>query len=249
MYTARTPAMNRWLGLLICFAVVCSTSLLPGSTRPVSADRPAAAAQSATARSNPATPNLTSHAKAGSLGARQSAARSQHGSVDFGIWSFTISTCDPIPPVGRITSPSSEDYVNTCPLTIPAEARDDQSGVDRVEFHGWYDGRRHLVCNDRRGSTIRRSYPPFTSGTKPGTRPSSRPAGRGCFNFGAGTYTFVIRTDDGMRLWVDGSLVIDAWWDQAPTEHRAIHSLSAGEHEVKVEYYENGGQAVAQVGW
>ena len=128
MYTARTPTMNRWLGLLICFAVVCSTILLLGSARPVSVCRPAAAAQSVTARSSPATPNLTSHAKVGSLGARQSAAPNQHGSVDFETWSSTISTCDPIAPVGRITSPSSEDYVNTCPLTIPAEAQIDRTG-------------------------------------------------------------------------------------------------------------------------
>ena len=76
---------------------------------------------------------------------------------------------------------------------------------------------------------------------------SARWTGR--FSFSAGTYTFVARTDDGMRLWADGNLLIDAWWDQAPTEHRATRSLSAGEHEVKVEYYENGGLAVAQIAW
>jgi len=48
---------------------------------------------------------------------------------------------------------------------------------------------------------------------------------------------------------VDGNLLIDAWRDQAPTEYRANRSLSSGEHEVKVEYYENSGGAVAQVRW
>jgi hypothetical protein len=67
--------------------------------------------------------------------------------------------------------------------------------------------------------------------------------------FSADTYTFVARADDGTHLWVDGGRIIDAWRDQPPTEYRATRSLTAGEHEVKVEYYENGGGAVAQVGW
>jgi hypothetical protein len=71
----------------------------------------------------------------------------------------------------------------------------------------------------------------------------------GRFNFGGGNYTFIARADDGIRVWVDGNLIIDAWRDQAPTEYRANRSLSAGEHEVKVEFYENGGGAVAQVRW
>ncbi|MCS6910677.1 MAG: PA14 domain-containing protein [Anaerolineales bacterium] len=67
--------------------------------------------------------------------------------------------------------------------------------------------------------------------------------------FRKGNYTFIARADDGIRVWVDGSLIIDAWRDQAPTEYRAKRSLSAGEHEIKVEFYENSGGAVAQVGW
>ncbi|MBN1964023.1 MAG: hypothetical protein JW910_05220, partial [Anaerolineae bacterium] len=71
----------------------------------------------------------------------------------------------------------------------------------------------------------------------------------GRFYFGAGTYTFIARADDGIRLWVDGALLIDQWKDQSPTEYRANRGLSAGEHDVKVEYYENAGGAVAQVRW
>lgn len=71
----------------------------------------------------------------------------------------------------------------------------------------------------------------------------------GRFQFDGGTYTFIARADDGVRVWVDGSLVIDAWWDQPPTEYRASSTLAGGEHEVKMEYYENGGGAVAQLRW
>jgi hypothetical protein len=71
----------------------------------------------------------------------------------------------------------------------------------------------------------------------------------GLHAFAAGSYTFTARADDGIRLYVDGSLLIDQWRDQAATSYTANRQLTAGDHEVKVEYYENGGGAVAQVGW
>ena len=72
----------------------------------------------------------------------------------------------------------------------------------------------------------------------------------GRFTFDAGTHTFIARSDDGVRLWVDGgSALIDAWWDRAAAESRATRTLTAGEHEVKVKYYEHLGRAVAQVRW
>ncbi len=71
----------------------------------------------------------------------------------------------------------------------------------------------------------------------------------GSFDFAAGDSTFTATADDGIRLWVDGVLVIDAWIDQGPTTYTATRTLTAGSHEVKVEYYENGGGAVAKVGW
>jgi hypothetical protein len=43
--------------------------------------------------------------------------------------------------------------------------------------------------------------------------------------------------------------VIDAWVDQPPTTYTASRSMTAGDHTVTVEYYENAGGAVAQVSW
>jgi chitodextrinase len=68
-------------------------------------------------------------------------------------------------------------------------------------------------------------------------------------SFTAGSYEFTATADDGIRVWVDGAPVIDAWKDQAPTTYRATRILTAGDHVVKVEYYENGGGAVAKVSW
>jgi hypothetical protein len=71
----------------------------------------------------------------------------------------------------------------------------------------------------------------------------------GSFNFNAGSYTFTATADDGIRVWVDGNQVFNAWQDQSPTTYQVTINLSAGTHVIKVEYYENGGGAVAQVGW
>lgn len=61
--------------------------------------------------------------------------------------------------------------------------------------------------------------------------------------FPGGTHQFSITSDDGARVWVDGTLLIDAWYDRPPTTSSATRSLAPGPHEVRVEYYERGGNA------
>src|SRR5262249_6086564 len=62
------------------------------------------------------------------------------------------------------------------------------------------------------------------------------------------TYTFYTESDDGVRLWVNGQLLIDNWTDHAPTENSATIALVAGQkYDIKMEYYENGGGAVGQL--
>ncbi|MGD8452036.1 MAG: S8 family serine peptidase [Phycisphaerae bacterium] len=66
----------------------------------------------------------------------------------------------------------------------------------------------------------------------------------------AGTYTFYTTTDDGVRLWVGGQLLIDQWIDQSATEWSGTISLEADEdYRLVMEYYENGGSAVAELRW
>ena len=67
--------------------------------------------------------------------------------------------------------------------------------------------------------------------------------------FAGGLYRFSILTDDGMRLWIDGQLVIDNWQDSRSVVETADVSLSAGDHDLKVEYYENTLGARARVWW
>jgi hypothetical protein len=68
-------------------------------------------------------------------------------------------------------------------------------------------------------------------------------------SFEAGTYRFRALVDDGVRIYVDGTRVLDAWSDGARREVTADVPLSGGTHAVRVEYYEATGQATLQVSW
>jgi hypothetical protein len=65
-----------------------------------------------------------------------------------------------------------------------------------------------------------------------------------------GRYTFYAVSDDGVRVWVDGKLIIDNWGDHAPTENSGGLDLVAGtRYDLRLDYYENGGGAVASLAW
>ena len=66
-----------------------------------------------------------------------------------------------------------------------------------------------------------------------------------------GSYTFTTVADDGVRLWVNNQLVIDNWVDQsATTRTSAPIALVAGtRYDIRMEYYEHGGDAVARLQW
>lgn len=65
-----------------------------------------------------------------------------------------------------------------------------------------------------------------------------------------GIYTLYGSTDDGFRLKVNGTTVIDAWYDQPPTEHSAQVNMVAGQPvDIIVEYYEAEGGALASLSW
>jgi hypothetical protein len=65
----------------------------------------------------------------------------------------------------------------------------------------------------------------------------------------AGTYRFSATMDDGMRVWIDNALAIDSWTDSQVHTQIADLFMTSGEHEIKVEYYEAGGKAVAKFSW
>lgn len=66
----------------------------------------------------------------------------------------------------------------------------------------------------------------------------------------SGNYTFTTTSDDGIRLWVNNQLLLENWTDHGPTNDSGSITLTAGQkYPIKIEYYENGGGAVAQLLW
>ncbi len=59
-------------------------------------------------------------------------------------------------------------------------------------------------------------------------------------------YRFVLSSDDGVRLWIDGALILDEWHTAAPTAYTRDVNLTAGWHAFRIEYYESGGIAAVQ---
>ncbi|RKY24827.1 MAG: hypothetical protein DRP62_02855 [Planctomycetota bacterium] len=65
-----------------------------------------------------------------------------------------------------------------------------------------------------------------------------------------GLYTLGTKTDDGVRLYLDGVLLIDDWYDHAVKTNSVTISLNASqEYDIQLEYYENWGDAVAKLCW
>jgi hypothetical protein len=67
--------------------------------------------------------------------------------------------------------------------------------------------------------------------------------------FNAGRYRFTTNTDDGVRLWIDGQLLIDQWKDQTLKSFSAETNLSEGTHWLRMDYYQRGGSAAASLTW
>lgn len=64
-----------------------------------------------------------------------------------------------------------------------------------------------------------------------------------------GNYRFTAVSDDGIRVWLDSELIIDGWSEHAAQRFTAERSLKQGTHAVRVEYFEAGGAASAEVSW
>lgn len=67
----------------------------------------------------------------------------------------------------------------------------------------------------------------------------------------SGLYRFQTNSDDGVRLTVNGDLLIDQWNDHSVTTHTstAVNLTAGNAYPIKMEYYENSGYAVAQLLW
>ncbi len=70
----------------------------------------------------------------------------------------------------------------------------------------------------------------------------------------AGDYVFSVTADDGFRLFVDGANVADPnpeqyWIVSAPKTYEFTRTLAAGDHEIKLEYFEGSEGALVKFNW
>ena len=62
--------------------------------------------------------------------------------------------------------------------------------------------------------------------------------------FSAGYYEFSVGSDDGVKVWIGGTLALDRWQDRSYTVDKFIwHFPSSGYRDVRIDYYENTGDA------
>lgn len=64
-----------------------------------------------------------------------------------------------------------------------------------------------------------------------------------------GEYTFYTESDDGSRLSIDGKIVVDNGGPHSFSEKSGKTELSAGEHAVRIEFFQGGGGAGCVVSW
>ncbi len=64
-------------------------------------------------------------------------------------------------------------------------------------------------------------------------------------------YTFITGSDDGIRVWLNGEMIIDNWTDHDRAEDTAqpVNLLAGRKYSIVVEGYENGGEAEWQLYW
>jgi glucose/arabinose dehydrogenase len=65
----------------------------------------------------------------------------------------------------------------------------------------------------------------------------------------SGLHTFTVQGDDGVRLWVDGVLLINHWTDGAATTSGATELIANQSYDIKMELYDRNGGATAKLFW
>jgi hypothetical protein len=71
----------------------------------------------------------------------------------------------------------------------------------------------------------------------------------GYWHFEAGEYTTLLYADEGMRLWLDDQQLIDAWQPGLGSHQATFTVETAGLHRLKLEYFENQGDAAISLHW
>lgn len=66
----------------------------------------------------------------------------------------------------------------------------------------------------------------------------------------SGAYKIGVNSDDGIRLWLNDELVVDDWKNRGATTDQVDIEMEAGKkYKIKLEYFDNGGDAICQLLW
>lgn len=132
-----------------------------------------------------------------------------------------------------------------------------QSGVFQTRYFNFFDaGGRE--CPDANaayvtGDTEIFKYWPEGSSPVPGIINTTNymVCWRGTVYFpSAGTYTVYTLNDDGMNVWVNGNIAMNAWYNQGPTWHQGDFNIPApGYYSFEVKYYNAPNAGIACVSW
>ena len=84
-----------------------------------------------------------------------------------------------------------------------------------------------------------------------GKVPADNWSGRwgGLFQFDNGNYVFRSRSDDGVRVFIDQTLVIEGWRQGYSEQTNRFMGIGAGAHTITVDYFDLSGNAILQVWW
>jgi VCBS repeat-containing protein len=69
------------------------------------------------------------------------------------------------------------------------------------------------------------------------------------FQFEPGKYRLYARSDDGIRVFLDGERIIDEWHQSGGTEVYTADRTLTGSHVIRVQYYEDEGNAKVEFWW
>lgn len=65
-----------------------------------------------------------------------------------------------------------------------------------------------------------------------------------------GRYAFIATSDDGIRVWLNDSLIVDEWYVRPPTTNTVYVNLVAGQiYKIRVDYFENAERATVKLEW
>lgn len=66
----------------------------------------------------------------------------------------------------------------------------------------------------------------------------------------SGKYKIAVNSDDGIRLWLNNKLVVDEWHNRGTTTDQVAIEMEVGKkYAIKLEYFDNGGDAICQLLW